>query len=125
MSTTASEKGKPRWMIAARSGAATCVTDELAVLPGERAQVGAALDGREGREHAHPARVRDGGGDLGFGLDHGDDLNPVLGGEARAASSPALAAELHAITISFAPRSSRKRVFRSTHSERSSRLRAP
>jgi hypothetical protein len=43
----------------------------------------------------------------------------------RAASSPAPAAELQAITSSFTPRSSRKRVLRSTHSRSSSAAFAP
>ena len=48
---------------------------QLAVLARERAQVGAAFDGRERREDAHAPRVGDRGGDLGLGLDHGDDLH--------------------------------------------------
>ena len=101
--------GKPRWMIAARSGAATWVTVELAALAAERPQVGAAGDGRRGREDADPARVGDRRRDLGLGLDHRRRTStPRLGGDrARPVSRPAAAAELQAITTSFAPRSSR------------------
>ena len=54
---------------------------ELAVLAAERPQVGAAGDGRRGRQHADPARVGDRRGDLGLGLDHPDHLHPGLGAE--------------------------------------------
>ena len=80
-STTSSENGKPRWMIAARSGAATWVTVSSRCWRRERSQVGAALDGRRRREHADPPGVGDRRGDLGLGLDHGDHLDPVLGGD--------------------------------------------
>ncbi len=66
-------------MKGARSGASTSVTSSARPCAFERATVGAALDRVRRRQHPDLAAVGDRGGDLGLGLDHRDDLHPVLG----------------------------------------------
>ena len=61
---------------------------ELAMGARERPQVGAAVDGGRGREHPDSTRVGDRGGDLGLGLDHGDDVDPALGGDLAGGVDP-------------------------------------
>ena len=98
---------------------------ERPVRGGQRAAVGAAPDGRRGREHADLPVVGHGRRDLGLGLDHRHDLDPVLGGDLAGRLKPAEVAELQAITSSFAPRPSRNRETCSTWERSCSSVRAP
>ena len=99
---------------------------EPAVLLGERAQVGAALDGRRRREHADPPESVIAAAISASGSITATTSTPARRRDlARARRGRRVAAELQAITTSFAPRSSRNRVLRSTHSRSSSSVLAP